>query len=72
MENDIINVALPKLIIEKINNHIRNTEFNSAADYITFVLKEVLGEDNKENELTLEEEEQVKLTLKKLGYLKSE
>jgi Arc/MetJ-type ribon-helix-helix transcriptional regulator len=72
MEEDVINVALPKLLVDKINSHIKNTEFHSASDYITFILKEVIGEENDKEKLTPEEEAQVKLTLKKLGYLKNE
>ncbi len=72
MEKELTSVALPKAIIEKIRAHIKDTEFKSVEEYITFVLKEVMGEEKDEEKLTPEEEEQVKLTLKKLGYLKSE
>ncbi len=72
MDEDLINVALPKVIVEKIKKHIQNSRFSSVSQYIVFILNEVMGDESTEDKLTPEEEEQVKLTLKKLGYLKSE
>lgn len=73
MENkDYINVPLPAVIVNKIRERIKGTEFGSAAEYIIFVLKEVLAEKDQDQTLTAEEEKQVKETLKKLGYLKDE
>lgn len=73
MENkDYINVPLPSVIVNKIREHIKGTEFSSAAEYIIFVLKEVLADKDQSQALTAEEEKQVKETLKKLGYLKDE
>jgi len=73
MENkDYANIPLPAVIVEKIKNHIKGTEFNSVAEYIVFVLKEVLEDEDANAALTEEEEKQVKATLKKLGYLKNE
>lgn len=72
VNKDYINVPLPKIIVDKINGHIKNTEFKSVSEYIVFILREVLEEKDDKSMLTEEEEEQVKLTLKKLGYLKDE
>jgi len=73
MENknlNYTNIPIPNMIVDKIREHIKNTEFNSAADYIIFILQEVLGDkNNSPAELTPEEEEEVKKNLKKLGYL---
>jgi len=71
-DSDIIKVPLPRAIVDKIKERIKNTEFNTVSEYIVFVLKEVLEDKGQRPALTEEEEEQVKLTLKKLGYLKDE
>ncbi len=66
------NIPMPNIIVEKIKQRIKNTEFASVSEYIVFILREVL-EDNKDKAALSEEEEaQVKMTLKKLGYLKDE
>ena len=64
-------VPIPKEIVYKIHEHIRGTEFKTVSEYVAFVLREVLGMDEKKNNAALspEEEAQVKETLKKLGYL---
>lgn len=70
-DKECTNVAIPNSLVEKIKGHIVNTEFKSVAEYITFVLKEVLEDKNTASAsgLTPEEENQVKENLKKLGYL---
>ncbi|MBI4335766.1 MAG: CopG family transcriptional regulator [Candidatus Omnitrophica bacterium] len=69
---DYVNVPLPAVIVDKVKTHIKGTEFNSVAEYIIFILKEVLTDKDESGQLTAEEEKQVKETLKKLGYLKDE
>lgn len=65
-------IPIPSIVVEKIKERIRGTEFNSVSEYIVFILKEVLEDKDEKPMLTEEEEEQVKETLKKLGYLKDE
>lgn len=66
------NIPLPNVIVNKIKERIKNTEFNSVSEYIVFILREVLADKDDKGSLTDEEEKQVKATLKKLGYLRDE
>lgn len=63
-------VYLSEEIYNKIEQRIHDTEFSSVNDYVTFVLEEILKEDEEEGKtFTEEEEEEVKKRLKALGYL---
>lgn len=63
-------IRLPEPLYKAIEERIRGTEFASVEDYVTFVLEEVLREDESELEsLSPEDEEEVKKRLKSLGYL---
>lgn len=73
MENNDVNIPLPKSLYDLVAEHIKGTEFRSVAEYVAFVVKEVLtDEEPKKDKLSQEEEAQVKETLKKLGYIKDE
>lgn len=66
----LTNVSIPKSLFEKIRERIRGTEFTSVSDYVTYVLGEVLAEDEGETESSVEkDEEQIKARLKALGYI---
>ena len=71
-DKEYVNIPIPTVIVEKIKERIKNTEFNTVSEYIVFILREVLEDKDDKTMLTEEEEAQVKLTLKKLGYLKDE
>jgi len=65
-------VSIPVELYEKIKQRIKETEFTSVSDYVTYVLKEVLAsleEEEEEEVFTKEEEEKVKERLRALGYL---
>ena len=65
-------VSIPVELYEKIKQRIKETEFSSVSDYVTYVLKEVLAsleEEEDEEVFTKEEEEKVKERLRALGYL---
>jgi len=65
-------VNLPKELVNRIEKRVGHTDFESAADYISYVLEEVLYQVEDENELPESEsvdEQQVKERLKSLGYL---
>ncbi|WP_456469353.1 CopG family transcriptional regulator [Archaeoglobus sp.] len=66
-----IEVKIPKEVYEKIEERIRDTEFKSVDEYVTYVLREVLAslEEEEEEVFTEEEEEKVKERLRALGYL---
>ena len=64
-------VNIPDELYEKIEQRIKETEFNSVDEYVTYVLKEVLAslEEEEEEVFSEEEEEKVKERLRALGYL---
>ncbi|AUV82584.1 CopG family transcriptional regulator [Salinigranum rubrum] len=64
-------VELPNTLVSDIDGRIRGTAFESAGEYITFVLEEVLlelDEASEPNGETLDEDE-VEERLQALGYL---
>ncbi|MFO8100806.1 MAG: CopG family transcriptional regulator [Dehalococcoidia bacterium] len=64
------NVAIPAGLYDAIDQRVRETEFNSVEEYVTFVLEEVLkDEEEEEVEFSPEDEEEVKKRLRALGYL---
>jgi len=62
-------VSLPAELYNRIEERVKVTEFSSVEEYVTFVLEEVLKEDDEGPSFTKEEEEEVKKRLKALGYL---
>lgn len=71
MSKEYGEVKIPKEILREIEERIKETEFGSVEEYVTFVLEEVLREDDEGPEETLseEDEQKVKERLKALGYL---
>ena len=65
------NVAIPAQLYDAINQRVMETEFTSVEEYVTFVLEEVLKEDDEEEDVAFspEDEEEVKKRLRALGYL---
>ncbi len=65
-------VRIPADIYEKIEKRVKETEFESVDEYVTYVLREVLAsleEEEEERVFSEEEEEKVKERLRALGYL---
>jgi len=64
-------IKIPKDLIAKIEERVKETEFESVEEYVTFVLEEVVKDDDEEIEevFSEEDEEKVKGRLKALGYL---
>jgi len=64
-------VSIPTQLFEKVEERIKGTEFDSVSSYITYVLEEILTEEEKEDEkpFTEEDEERVKARLRALGYI---
>ena len=62
-------VSIPTSIFEKIKERIKGTGFSSVSSYVTYVLKEVLSEEEEEEVFTKEDEEKIKARLKALGYI---
>ena len=65
-------IRISRQLIEEIEGRIKETEFESVEEYVTFVLEEVVRDDEEEGpeEVFSEEDEaKVKERLKALGYL---
>ncbi len=71
MSEEYGEIKLPKELIRKIEERIKDTEFESVEEYATFVLEEVVKEDEEDTEevFSEEDEEKVKERLRALGYL---
>ena len=65
-------VSLSGDLDDRIAERVKVTGFGSVDEYVTFVLEEVIKDEEDENKLayTKEEEQEVKRRLKSLGYLK--
>lgn len=64
-------ITLPASLMERIKQRIEGTDFTSVADYVTYVLGEVLAEEEETCDAasSREDEERVKERLRSLGYL---
>jgi Arc/MetJ-type ribon-helix-helix transcriptional regulator len=62
-------VYLNKELHKKIEERVKATGFDSVDEYVTFVLEEVLKEDEEKTALDERDEEEVKKRLRALGYL---
>lgn len=65
-------VLLPAELYGRIEERVRATEFESVEEYVTYVMEEILREDEGETEepaFSEAEEEEVKKRLRALGYL---
>ncbi len=63
-------ITIPAKLYERIEDRIKDTEFSSVSEYVTYVLNEVLAAIEEDEEVfTEEEEEKVKERLRALGYL---
>lgn len=65
-------LELPERIVERVEKRVPRTEWETPAEYITFVLEEVLYRVERETEdddFEPVDEAEVKERLKSLGYL---
>lgn len=63
-------VSIPTPLFKKIEERIKGTGFTSVSSYVTYVLREIVAEEEETEEpLTKEEEERVKARLRALGYI---
>jgi Arc/MetJ-type ribon-helix-helix transcriptional regulator len=72
MPDEYVTVKIPKSLYEEISKRVKESEgeFRDVEDYVTFVLTEVVKEeDEEEPAYTPEEEEEIKRRLRQLGYL---
>ncbi len=70
MNEEYGTVKIPKDVISKIEKRIQGTEFKSVDEYTSFVLEEVIRDEEEPAEVFSEEDEKkVKERLRALGYL---
>lgn len=63
-------VDLPEHVVERVNDRLRGTEFESTTEYVTFVIEEVLHRlDADGDDIDPVDDAQVKDRLRSLGYL---
>ena len=71
MKNDKVTIKIPRPLYAKIQQLIGDSGFNSATDFIVYVLRDVISEQGSENreEFSPEELKTLKQKLRNLGYL---
>jgi Arc/MetJ-type ribon-helix-helix transcriptional regulator len=63
-------VSIPTPLFKKVEERIKDTGFTSVSSYVTYVLREIVSEEEEEVEpFSKEDEERVKERLRALGYL---
>ncbi|MHA1616389.1 MAG: CopG family transcriptional regulator [Candidatus Njordarchaeales archaeon] len=65
---EFVSVKIPKKLYDRILREIKDTEFKTVDDFVTYVLEQVL-EEEEETVYSKEEEEAIKERLRSLGYL---
>ena len=69
-EKKFTTVSIPAPLFKKIEERIKGTGFTSVSSYVTYVLRELIAEEEGEEEpFTKEDEERIKERLRALGYL---
>ena len=59
-------ISIPASLYRKLEERVKETEFDSVSSYVTHVLQELVSE---EEPYSKEDEEKVKERLRALGYL---
>jgi len=62
-------VSIPTLLFKKVKERIKGTGFTSVSSYVTYVLREIVAEEEAEKPFTKKDEERVKARLRALGYI---
>lgn len=71
MKSDKVTIKIPRPLYRKIQQLITDSGFDSATDFIVYVLRDILSETGSENaeEFTADELRSLKQKLRNLGYL---
>ena len=67
-ESKYTTVSIPKPLYEKVKKFIEGTGFTSVSDYVTYLLRQVISEEEGVA-LPKEQEEKIKARLRALGYI---
>jgi Arc/MetJ-type ribon-helix-helix transcriptional regulator len=63
-------VSIPTPLFKKIEDRIQGTGFTSVSSYVAYVLREIIAEEEAEEEpFSDEDKERVKERLRALGYI---
>ena len=69
--NKYTTISIPVQLNEKLKDLIKDTGFNSASSFVTYVLRQIVSEGvNSKEGFTKSDEQMEKDRLKSLGYLK--
>jgi len=69
-ERKFTTVSIPTPLFKKVEERIKGTGFTSVSSYVTYVLREVVSEEEEESgPFTKQDEERVKERLRALGYI---
>ncbi len=70
MSEDHVTVNVSKNLYELVKSRVNESggEFRSVEDYIDFVLREVVSEEENNEQRNCNDKEQIKKRLKNLGY----
>jgi Arc/MetJ-type ribon-helix-helix transcriptional regulator len=74
MKNNKVTIKIPRMLYNKIQQLVEGSGFNSATDFIVFVLRDLISESDGANrdesdDFSPEELAALKKKLKNLGYL---
>lgn len=72
MSEDTQPIELPQRIVDRVDARLPRTEWDTPAEYITYVLEEVLyhvEQETEDDDFEQVDEEEVKDRLRSLGYL---
>jgi len=72
-ERKFTSVSIPVPLFRKVEERIKGTGFTSVSSYVTYVLREIMaeeeGSDDDQQPFSKEDEERVKDRLRALGYI---
>ena len=68
-EKESISISIAAPLFRQIEERLKGTNFKSVSDYVSYVLTEVVSEEEEVEAFTKQDEENVKGRLKALGYL---
>lgn len=70
MEKESRTITLPRTLVEKIEEKIKNSKYTSVSSYVEEVVKEILtAEEMEVGSFSREERALIRKKLKDLGYL---
>ena len=73
-EKKFTSVSIPIPLFRKVEDRIKGTGFTSVSSYVTYVLREIIAEEERQDDddtqpFSKEDEERVKDRLRALGYI---